>query len=146
MNRFNDKYLHNIDGKGRLLLSRELRTRFKMKRGDSLHVLPNVGKPPYMEIRTENQWSHYRENILSQASSEQKRNFLRFVKLMCEVVTMDAQGRIVLPQRIRDLCDLASEVAVINMDLYVEVWNKANVDKKYPDMVKAFREINDLLF
>ena len=146
MNRFNDKYLHNIDGRGRLLLSGDVRTRLKMKKGDTLHILPNLGHPPYMEIRTASQWSQYRDKILAQASSEQKRNFLRFVKLMCEVVTMDGHGRVVLPQRIRDLCELSGQVAVINMDLYVEVWDKSNVDKKYPDMVKAFQEINDLLF
>jgi DNA-binding transcriptional regulator/RsmH inhibitor MraZ len=58
----------------------------------------------------------------------------------------DAQGRITIPRRLRELCALNEEVAVINMNTVVEIWNKDYVGQKYTDLVKAFKDINNSLF
>jgi DNA-binding transcriptional regulator/RsmH inhibitor MraZ len=63
-----------------------------------------------------------------------------------EKVTVDGQGRIVVSQRIRELCKLDGTVAVINMRSYAEVWNKNHMEQKYADMIKAYKEINNRLF
>lgn len=155
MSRFNDKYLHPIDQRGRLQLPRNIRTGLKIKKGDVLHLLPNPNNPqllpdpnnpPFLEVRTHAQWVEYQSRLMAQPPSDQKRDFFRFIQLEHEEVTADGQGRIVVPQRLRDACGFDSEVAVINMTTYVEVWNKEAVQQKYNDMLKAFNVINDQLF
>lgn len=146
MSQFNDKYLHSIDAKGRLQLSRPIRGQFRLKKGDQLHLLPNLDNPPFLEIRTEKQWQEYQALFMSQAPGELKRDFVRFVELSKETVAADAQGRIIIPKRLRELCGLEDEVAVINMNTCVEVWNKENVKRKYADLVRAFKDINNSLF
>lgn len=146
MSQFNDKYLHSMDAKGRLQLSREIRTRFKLKKGDVLHLLPNLDNPPFLEIRTDRQWHDYQTRFMSQAGGGLKRDFVRFVELTKETVVADAQGRISIPKRLREMCGLDGEVAVINLNSFVEVWNKDYVGQKYADLVKAFKDINNSLF
>jgi MraZ protein len=146
MTRFNDRYFLSIDQKGRLALTREIRDRFKVKRGDPIHLMPNPNTPPFLEIRTQKQWDEFQNRLMAQPPSNSKRDFLRFLKLMHETVTADAQGRIVIPQRLRDFCRFDSDIAIINMETYVEVWDKNSVEQKYSDMLKAFNDINDQLF
>ena len=146
MTYFNDKYLHNLDSKGRLLLPREIRSHFKIKKGDNLYLIPNTNEPAYLEIRTARQWQDYCDKLTKQEAGVKKKDFLRYTRISQESVTIDGQGRIIIPQRLRELCKLDSTVAIINMDRFIEVWNKAHVEAKYHDMVNAFRELNDLLF
>jgi len=146
MSQFNDKYLHSIDVKGRLQLSRQIRAQFRLRKGEVLHLLPNLDNPPFLEIRTGKQWQEYQDRFMSQAPGGLKRDFVRFVELSKETVAADAQGRLIIPKRLRELCGLADEVAVINMNTCVEVWNKDNVSQKYTDLVRAFKDINNSLF
>jgi MraZ protein len=146
MNYFNEKNLHLIDQKGRLLLPRDIRDRFDIKKGDLLYLIPNSSEPPYLEIRTEPQWERYCESLMQQEGNARKKDFLRYTRISQENVTVDGQGRIMLPQRLRDQCELGKTVAVINMDRLIEVWDKTHVEERYREMMKAFRDLNDSLF
>jgi MraZ protein len=146
MNSFNDKYLHSFDNKSRLLLPRDIREIFKIEKGDNLLLIPNLAPPEYLEIRTEAQWQVYQENLSKQESTAQKKDFLRYAMMLHEKITVDGQGRIVVSPRIRDLCKLDGTVAVINMGSFAEVWNVSHMELKYPDLVRAYKEINDRLF
>jgi MraZ protein len=143
---FGEKHLHAIDPKGRLQLSRHVREHFKLKKGDRLHLLPNIEEPPYLEIRTAVQWDEYEARFLNQAPGDVKRDFVRFVQLHRETVIADAQGRIILPRSIRDRCHLDASVVVINMNACVEVWNPKHIERRYAEMAKAFKNINNSFF
>jgi division/cell wall cluster transcriptional repressor MraZ len=146
INHFNEKSLHGVDPKGRLLLPKEVRLAFKIKKGDVLYLVPNLSDPPYLEIRTAAQWEQYRKSLRAETSGQQKKDTFRYAMMSKETAVVDGQGRFMIPGRIRQTCRLDGTVAVINMDLYVEVWCKEHVDKKYADMVRAFKETNDRMF
>ena len=146
INYFNEKALHSVDPKGRLLLPKDVRDTFKIRKGQILHLVPNLSNPPYLEIRTPVQWDLYRQTLMQQLAGEQKKDTVRYMMMLAETVTVDAGGRIVVPQRIRDACKLDGVVAVINMQLYLEVWSKAHVEQRYAEMVQAFKETNDRVF
>ena len=143
---FNDKYVYSLDLKSRLLLSMEIRQQFKIRKGDQLYLVPILSSPEYLEIRTESQWKAYQDEFSRQEPNNQKKDFLRYLMSFHERVTVDAQGRFVLSQRIRDLCKLGETVAVINMRTYAEVWNLEHMERKYADLVRAFEDINARLF
>ncbi len=143
---FNDKYLHSIDPKGRLSIARDLRTSYGIEKGDLLYLFPNVSDVPYLEIRTARQWAEYESAVMRQTSSAEKRNFMRLLDLSQETVKVDSQGRIVIPQRIREACSLGNKVGVINMTRYLEVWDQKNIEQSSNSWLKSFRDINDKLF
>ncbi|MDH3214729.1 MAG: hypothetical protein OEN01_00385 [Candidatus Krumholzibacteria bacterium] len=145
-NYFNEKSLHNIDPKGRLLLPKDIRHAFKIKKGDPLYLVPNLSDPQYLEIRTAKQWGDYCESLRRETSGEQKKDTFRYAMMSKEQSTVDGQGRILIPQGIRDSCKLDGSVAVINMDQYTEVWCQEHVERKYADMVRAFKATNDRIF
>ena len=143
---FGEKHLHGIDPKGRLQLSRQVRDQLKLKKGDRLHLLPNIEDPPYLEVRTAAQWDEYERRFLSQAPGDLKRDFVRFVQLHRETVLADSQGRIILPRTLRDRCQLDASVVVINMNACVEVWNPKHIERRYAEMAKAFKNVNNSFF
>jgi len=143
---FGEKHLHGIDPKGRLQLSRQIRDQLKLKKGDRLHLLPNIEEPPYLEVRTGAQWEEYEHRFLNQAPGDLKRDFVRFVQLHLETVVADSQGRIILPKSLRDRCQLDASVVVINMKACVEVWNPKHIERRYAEMANAFKHVNNSFF
>ncbi len=111
-----------------------------------LYLVPNLSDPPYLEMRTAKQWEAYRQSLRQETSSEQKKDTFRYAMMIKEKAVVDGQGRIMIPNRIRETCSLEGTVAVVDMDIYVEVWCKAHMAKKYADMVRAFKETNDRMF
>ena len=145
-NYFNEKNLHSIDSKGRILLPKEIRAHFEIKKGDVLHMIPNLSGSAYLELRTAPLWRRYRESLRRQDPGEKKKDTFRYAEMLQETGTVDGQGRILIPQGIRDVCQLGQTVAVVNMDVYIEIWSKEQMEQKYADMVRAFKELNDRMF
>jgi MraZ protein len=145
-NYFNEKNLHAVDSKGRVLLPKDIRDHHKLKKGDILLCVPSVTNPAYLEIRTDAQWKRYRESLRSTEPGESKKDSFRLAELSKDTATMDGQGRVLLPTRIRDICKIGDTVYVVDMDEYIEVWAKENIEQKYQEMVRAFKERNDRLF
>jgi division/cell wall cluster transcriptional repressor MraZ len=143
---FGEKHLHGIDPKGRLQLSRPIRDQLKLKKGDRIHLLPNIEEPPFLEARTSAQWEDYEQRFLAQAPGDVKRDFVRFVELHRETVIADAQGRIILPKSLRDQCSLGPSVVVINVSKCVEIWNPKHIERRRADMASAFKTINNSFF
>jgi len=145
MEHFNSKYLQSVDAKGRLQLSRDIRGEFRLTKGDTLYLLPSTGPQPHLEVRTARQWQSFKEAFLNQTPSGSKRDFMRFVELSKETVKPDAQGRIGIPKRLRELCSLDGQVMVVNMTFCVEVWNPRFISSRYQDFAQAFKDFNDSL-
>jgi len=143
---FGERHVHGVDPKGRLQLARPVREELKLKKGDKLHLLPNIDEPPFLEIRTSRQWDEYEQRFLSQAPGDLKRDFVRFVQLHRETVVADAQGRLILPKSVRERCQLDASVVVIHMSSCVEVWSPAHIERRYAEMAKAFKDINNTFF
>lgn len=146
INYFSDKSFQVTDPKGRLVLPKDVRDAFKIKKGDMLYLLPNLSDPPYLEVRTLKQWEQYRESLKQEESSEKKKDAIRYAKMFKAEVTVDGQGRILIPQALRDACKLDGTVAVVDMEIYIEIWCKAHVELKLKDMVQAFKDASDRTF
>ncbi|MEE9270072.1 MAG: hypothetical protein V3V49_07405 [Candidatus Krumholzibacteria bacterium] len=145
-NYFNEKSLHSTDPKGRLLLPKDIRVDLKINKGDVLYLLPDFSALPYLELRTRKQWDLYCKTLRADEGSAQKKDTFRYAMLAKETATVDGQGRILIPQRIKKACGLDETVAVINMAIYIEVWSGDHMEKKYPELVKAFKKTNDRIF
>ena len=146
MNYFDDRHLHSIDQRGRLQLPRDVRTGERIKKGDSLFLFVNRNEPPFLEVRTKTQWESWKRQVMELESSADKREIYRMIQLSTVEVTADGQGRIVVPQKARTDCGFDSEVVVVNMSTYVEVWSKNAIAQKTSDMLRAFNKINDQLY
>lgn len=146
-NYFNEKDLHSIDLKGRLLVPKDVRDKHRLKKGDVLYFTPNVSGALYAEIRTHAQWKTHREQLLiASEEGETKKEALRYADYFTQAATIDGQGRMSIPERVRGMCSLGGFVAIVDMEEHIEVWAKESIEQKYADMVRAFKEMNDRIF
>jgi MraZ protein len=115
---FLGEYTHTIDDKGRLTIP----ARF---RGDlAAGLVVTRGFDQNLMIFPLNGWQEMAERILSRPlADESVRSFRRRVFSGAVDLVPDRQGRIVLPNYLRDFARIDSEVVVAGMYNYLEVWS-----------------------
>ena len=108
-------------------------------------VAENVLSPPISdEAKQSTRFIDLKDPVV--ISGEEKKDTYRYAMMIKETAVVDGQGRFMIPSRIRETCSLDGVVAVVDMDIYIEVWRKSHMEKKYQDMVRAFKKTNDRLF
>ena len=109
------KYDHSVDAKGRLFVPSKLREEL----GESFYV--TLGLDHCLSVYTEAGWQaivdKYNALPISQA---RKMRFLFANAAKCEP---DAQGRILLPAKLRAYAGLQKDVVVIGVSNRAEIWD-----------------------
>jgi MraZ protein len=111
------QYQHSIDAKGRLFIP----TRLREELGDTFYVTI-AGTDPCLAVYSESGWDKLTEKIesLPQAKSKILRRQLFSNAAKCEP---DAQGRILLPQKLRQYAGLEKDVVIAGVSSRAEIWN-----------------------
>ncbi len=108
---------HTIDAKGRLAIPAKLREEL----GDTFYV--TIGPDPCLTIYSNASWERLtaRFDQLPYSKARALRPlFSNAVK--CEP---DSQGRILIPQKLRDYAHLKKDVSVIGVSSRAEIWDSA---------------------
>ena len=109
------QYAPNIDAKGRLFIPARLREEL----GQTFHV--TIGLDHCLSIYSDENW-----NVLVEKIHEMPYNKARGLRVLsanavdCEP---DAQGRILIPAKLREYAGLQKEVVVIGSFDRAEIWN-----------------------
>ena len=115
---FFGEYQHNVDKKGRAFIP----SKFREELGESFMICRGIyGKRCVCVYPTE-QWEKLVQKIgeLPAAKSSVVKRFLYDGAFNVE---FDTQGRILVPNSLREYADLDSEVHIIGMDSNVEIWD-----------------------
>ena len=108
-------YEHSIDAKGRLFIPAKLREEL----GVSFYLA--MGVDACLAIYPQSTWDRFTEKFASLPMSQSKAMRPLFANAAkCEP---DAQGRIVLPQKLRAYAHLEKDVVVIGVSNRAEIWN-----------------------
>ena len=117
---FLGEYTHNIDEKGRLTIP----ARFRGQLAAGLVV--TCGFDLNLMVYPITEWTKLAEKILAQPiSSERVRELRRRVFTQAADLTPDRQGRILIPQKLRDFAGVQGEALIAGNYNYVEIWNVA---------------------
>lgn len=109
------QYEHNIDAKGRLFIPAKLRAELGM----TFHVM--VGQDHCLSIYSDESWKDIMERLRSLSYSEVKKLRTAFANAAdCEP---DAQGRILIPAKLRQYAGLEKEVVINGSFGRAEIWN-----------------------
>ena len=116
---FMGEYNHTIDAKGRLIIPSKFRdllgTEFVVTKGLDvcLFVYPNE------------EWATIEEKFKSiPLTTKDARKFSRFFFAGAASCEVDKQGRILLPQVLRDYADLQKDVVLAGVLGRVEIWSR----------------------
>lgn len=73
------------------------------------------------------------------------RDTFRFIIAGAFEVEIDKQGRIVVPQALKEFGDLSEDIAILGMKDWIEIWNKDRWVKRLDEITKSADDIAERL-
>ena len=138
---FMGEYNHTIDAKGRLIVPSKFRellgSEFVVTKGldGCLFVYPN------------DEWTSIEEKFRNiPLTTKDARKFSRFFFAGAANCEVDKQGRILLPQILREFADLQKDVVLVGVLSRIEIWSKERWqdENTYEDMDEIAEHMAEL--
>jgi len=109
------EYSHTIDPKGRLFIPAKLREEL----GTVFYVTLSMDE--CLSAYSSENWGEFMDKVSALPYSKQRKMRSLFAHAAkCE---LDAQGRILIPQKLRDIVGLTKNVTVIGFNNRAEIWD-----------------------
>jgi MraZ protein len=115
---FLGEYEHTIDAKGRMAVPAKFRT--QMDRG----AVISKGMGTCLSIYTLERWEQKSDELVAGKSSDELRDFERRIYPSAGEVELDAQGRIIIPAKLRTYANLGADVTVAGVRDHFEIWDR----------------------
>lgn len=113
------EYNHSIDAKGRVSVPSKLR----MDLGESFIVTKGLDNCLFAYSKEE--WATFEAKLKTlPLTNTNARNFVRFFFSGATECEIDKQGRINIPQNLRDYADILKDVTIVGVGTRVEIWNR----------------------
>lgn len=113
------KYTHDLDPKKRLTLPSKWRTALGKK------VVVTSGLDSSLFVFSITEWEKVAEKLASTSFGNQdSRHFNRFILANAFETDVDAAGRIVIPDTLKDFAKLSSKVVLAGMYSRIELWDE----------------------
>lgn len=109
-------YQHNIDSKGRVFIP----VKFRADLGERFVV--SKGLDNCLFVHSLKEWEQLDEMVRAMPIA-QRRGIQRFLFSGACEVELDGQGRICVPQNLREYAGLSGASAIIGVSTRVEIWN-----------------------
>lgn len=109
------EYQHSLDSKGRLFIPAKLRENL----GEIFYVTVSMEK--CLTVYSEDSWKKFSTKVSEMPYVKQKK--MRPLFANAAKCDMDTQGRILLPQNLRDFAGLSKNVTVLGCNTYAEIWD-----------------------
>jgi len=125
------EYTHSIDEKNRLSFP----VKFRKTMGKTVVVTPGLDKCLF--VFTTKEWDKIAEKLANSSMLQaDTRSFNRYLLGGAVEVAVDAQGRILVPDFLKDRAGLKGKVAVVGVHTRVELWDDTTW-KAYQKEVEA---------
>jgi MraZ protein len=134
------EYSHVVDGKGRMFLP----SKFRSKLGEQVYLVKILDN--CINIFSDESFHKFMAKIENHPNVvTMGREVARKISSSVSVSDVDAQGRVLIPQKLRNEAGLEKSVIVIGMGDRAEIWNPAEYEKnlnsvdqqKVEDILKA---------
>ena len=135
---FSGMSVHSVDAKGRIVLPQ----RFREALGEEFYV--TNGFSSNIQIMSVKEFNRLKDQIRELPAKSALA--LQYVLLSAAtLVSPNSQGRIQLPQKLREDSAIEGEAVVVGMDTRIEVWNKERFDRFIDDKKKDLDDALSLL-
>lgn len=112
---FTGEYFHALDAKGRIFVPAKLRESL----GSVFMVARNIDG--CLSLYPMSEWQRLTDRLAALPDT-QTRQVRRFLYIFAAEVSPDSQGRINIPQGLREYANLARDAAVLGVGDHVEIW------------------------
>lgn len=116
---FYGEYQHTVDPKGRVIMPSKFRDGLGEK------FILTKGLDNCLFVYSMEEWSNLEAKLKNlPLSNADARSFVRFFFSGATECEVDKQGRILIPQNLREYAGLDKEIYIIGVSTRVEVWDK----------------------
>lgn len=117
---FYGEYQHSVDAKGRVIVPSKFRDGLGEK------FILTKGLDNCLFAYSSEEWSNLEAKLRSLPFTDKDvRAFVRFFFAGATECEVDKQGRILVPQNLREYAELDKDVYIIGVSTRVEVWDKS---------------------
>ena len=141
---FYGEYFHSIDRKGRLILPSRYREVSKANFIEKFFVTRGLDKCLFMFSEEEWRLQEVKFKSISFTKS-QARIFNRLYFSGAVEAVADKQGRILLPEYLKDFAEIKREVVIVGVSNRIEIWAKDKWQEFYGGSRQSFEEIAEKL-
>ena len=141
---FYGEFEHAMDRKGRLILPAKFREVAKNQFVEKFFVTRGLDKCLFMFA--EEEWRSQENKFKTMSFTKlQSRTFNRLLFSGAVDVNFDKQGRILLPQYLKDFAEIKKEVMIVGVSNRIEIWAKNIWHYFYANSRQSFEEIAEKL-
>ena len=118
-----------IDEKGRIKIPNGFRQIVQAQYGPELFVTSVTGE--YVRLYPMAVWLEIERKLAQVPSANpSKQRFLDRVNFFGQTVEIDKQGRVVLPQLLRESAAMSGDVSVLGLQNHLAVWNQKRLQER----------------
>ena len=142
---FRGNHPARVDEKGRLKVPAEFKRVIDEKYAQKFYITSVDGT--IAQVYPFEEWERIEEKLAALSTyNPTKKKFLNRTNYYGQVVEMDGQGRLLIPQTLREAAQIRGEVAVLGNLTYLEVRNMEALDKeiKEPFTDEDIKTLDDL--
>ena len=141
---FYGEFEHSIDRKGRLILPAKFREVAKNQFVEKFFVTRGLDKCLFMF--SEEEWRSQENKFKTMSfTKQQSRTFNRLLFSGAVEVSFDKQGRILVPQYLKDFAEIKRDVMIVGVSNRIEIWAKDKWHDFYANNRQSFEEIAEKL-
>ena len=119
MHMFMGEYNHTIDAKGRLIIP----SKFREILGDAFVV--TKGLDGCLFVYDNEEWQRFEEKLRTlPITNKEARQFVRFFLAGATEAEVDKQGRILIPNVLREFAELTKDVVLVGVGSRIEIWGR----------------------
>lgn len=123
------EFQHNIDAKGRMIMP----AKFRDELGEKFVITKGLDKCLF--VFSQEEWEKL-DQKLSEQSLSKGRKIQRFFYGGMTECELDKQGRVLVPQTLREYAELFKDAVVVGLAKRAEIWNKDEWEKQNAEFVE----------
>lgn len=137
---FMGEYNHTIDAKGRIIVP----SKFRESLGDEFVV--TGGLDGCLFVYPNDEWMEFIAQLKNLPGSKEARQLQRYFLAGAANCEVDKQGRILIPNKLRESAALEKEIVFVGVLNKIEIWSKERWDSNndYGDMDQIAEHMSEL--
>ncbi len=136
---FYGEHEHALDRKSRVIIPAKFREAFKDNFVERFFI--TRGLDGCLFLFTEEEWKKQEQKFKSMSFTKpESRKFNRLFFSGASDVVCDNQGRILLPQYLKDYAQIQKDVVIVGVSNRIEIWSKARWKEFYESTRDTFEE------
>lgn len=141
---FYGEYKHTLDRKGRLIIPSKFREVFKEHYVEKIFITRGLDKCLF--VFAEEEWKSQEQKFKSMSFTKaEHRKFNRLYFSGATDTVPDKQGRILLPQYLKDYAGIKKEIVIVGISNRIEIWAKEAWSQYYESQKDSFEDIAEKL-